>query len=41
MLGALVKEKLWWWFLDVRRICKGKALKVVLRYLENLWIPVL
>ena len=31
MLEEFVKEKLWWWFLDVRSSCKGKTLKVVPR----------
>ena len=31
MLEAFVKLKLWWWFLDVKRIHKGKMLVVVPR----------
>ena len=31
MLETFVKLKLWWWFLDVRNICKVKTLMVVPR----------
>jgi hypothetical protein len=31
MLGAFVEVKIGTWFLDVRRICKGKTLEMVLR----------
>jgi hypothetical protein len=36
MIEALVKVKLWKWYLDDRNICKGKTLELVSRCLKNL-----
>jgi hypothetical protein len=32
MLEALVKVKLWMWFVDARNICKANILEVVSRF---------
>jgi len=36
MKGAFAEVKLWWWFLDIRSITKGKTLVVVPKCWENM-----